>query len=767
MLVILAAALLAAQFGQSGAGELRLVVRDASNLPVASAVDVVSEANQVAEHLETDGHGDLVVKRLPFGKYRVAVSREGFATDTFLLDVESAIPVERAVVLRVAPVQAEVVVSPGETLLDPRQTATVSRIGAESLQRRVTGLPGRAISDVVNTQPGWLLEANGVLHPRGSEYQVQFVIDGVPVTDNRSPAFAPEMNVDDVQRMSIFTGGYPAEYGRKLGGVVEIVTAGNVRQGLHGDVSVSGGSFGTVTGDASAHYGWARSVLGIGGGVSRTNRYLDPPVEDNFTNHGTAENLSIHFEQEISPNDRVGIIARHGQVRFSVPNERVQEEAGQRQDRTTQETSGQLSYQRIFSGSLVGEAQGMLRTLSAGLASNALATPIAAQQDRGVREGYLKATLAARAGVHEWKAGIDADVGTIRESFGYRLADGARFDPSTPASFSFADRQRDREQALFVQDRLALGAWTFNAGVRWDRYRLLVDESALSPRASIAWSWPRADLVVRASYDRAFQTPAIENLLLASSPTVESLNDDVERLPLRPSLGNFYEAAVSKRLFGRLRLDATYFDREMTNFADDDLLLNTGISFPIAFRRANVRGTELKLDLPRWRAVSASASYTNMLGVGWLPIVGGLLLGDDAGRSLASADRFPISQDQRNTVRGRVSYQLTPEAWLAAVVSYGSGLPVEFAGTPAQAIEQYGERIVDRVDLARGRVRPSASLDLSASVVAFRARRQHVRVQVDVLNVTNRLDVIDFAGTFSGTAIAPPRSASVRVQLEF
>ena len=89
-------------------------------------------------------------------------------------------------------------------------------------------------SNVVNTAPGWLLEANGILHPRGSEYQVQYVVDGLPITDNRSPSFAPELDADGVHSMSILTGGYPAEYGRKLGGVIEVVTAANPRQGLHG-----------------------------------------------------------------------------------------------------------------------------------------------------------------------------------------------------------------------------------------------------------------------------------------------------------------------------------------------------------------------------------------------------------------------------------------------------------------------------------------------------------------------------------------------------
>ena len=103
----------------------------------------------------------------------------------------------------------------------------------------------------------------------------------------------------------------------------------------------------------------------------------------------------------------------------------------------------------------------------------------------------------------------------IRESFGYQITDPGQFARGTPQVFTFADGRHDREQALFVQDQLRLGAWTVNAGVRWDHYHLVVDESAISPRVGVAWSWPAADLVIRASFDRAFQTPAIENLLIA------------------------------------------------------------------------------------------------------------------------------------------------------------------------------------------------------------------------------------------------------------
>jgi outer membrane receptor for Fe3+-dicitrate len=428
---------------------------------------------------------------------------------------------------------------------------------------------------------------------------------------------------------------------------------------------------------------------------------------------------------------------------------------------------GQFSYQHIFSAQMLADVRGMVRDVTSSLWSNAAATPIAAQQDRGFRELYVKGTVSAHVGAHEWKTGGDVNLGSVRERLGYQIADLSAFDPTTPSVFSFEDRSADREQALFIQDQMRLGAWTINGGVRWDHYRLVVDESAVSPRLAVAWSWPAHDLVLRASYDRAFQTPAVENLLLASSPALESINDKVVRLPLRPSSGDFYEAGFSKALFGAVRLDASYFVRRMTNFADDNLLLNTGVSFPIAFRGAQVTGTEVKLDLPHWKALSGSVSYAHMRGVGDLPITGGLLLGDDATSLLTSTDQFPVSQDQRHTVRGRMSYQFAQRAWTALAGSYGSGLPVEFAGDRAVATAQYGEAIVDHVDFETGRVRPSVSWDASIGVVLAKTPTRGLRVQADVRNLTNRLTVINFAGLFSGTALAPPRSVAVRLRADF
>ena len=40
-------------------------------------------------------------------------------------------------------------------------------------------------------------------------------------------------------------------------------------------------------------------------------------------------------------------------------------------------------------------------------------------------------------------------------------------------------------------------------------------------------------------------------------------------------------------------------------------------------------------------------------------------------------------------------------------------------------------------------------------------------VQADGENLNNRLNLIDFAGLFSGNAVAPPRSFALRMQTSF
>jgi outer membrane cobalamin receptor len=754
-------------FAQSNSGELRLKVTDPSGLGVQSSVDLVSDANHVRENLSTDDMGNLVARLLPFGVYRIEVRRANFAPVSQALEIRSAIPVDLHVSLSVAPVNTSVIVKDTETLVDPHRTGTVNRVDEDTIEHSAISLPGRSVIDLVNSEPGWLLEANGVLHPRGSEYQTQFVVDGIPFTDNRSPSYAPEMEAGEVESISIMTADYPAEYGRKLGGVVEVNTFKDFAKGLHGEVIASGGSFGTADGVASAQYGWGHNTLGADIGGAFTNRYLDPPVLGNFTNKATTGNFGGSYSRDFTSRDRLNLVILHDQARFEVPNENLQQDAGQRQDRTSYETDGIASYQHVFSSDVLADVRGMVRDLTATLSSNALSTPIIAAQNRGFREGYVKGTVSVHHGRNEIKTGVEADFASVRENFSYLITDPTQFDSGTPPEFNFLGHAPDREQAAFVQDLVRLGRWTVSAGLRWDHYHLLVDQNAVSPRLGVSWYWPRMNAVFHASYDRIFQTPAFENILLSSSSDIAALSPEVLRLPVKPSLGNFFELGLTKGILGNLRLDLNSYSRAFSNYADDDLLLNTGISFPIAFRKAEIYGAEAKLEIPHWGRASGYLSYSYMLGVGYTPVTGGLFLGDDVAGALANTGKFPVSQDQRNTVSARFRYQATSRIWLGFGGGYGSGLPTEFTGTPQDVIDEYGLPIYNRINFARDRVRPSLSLDASVGADIWKQDKRSVRLQADLQNLTNRLNVIDFAGLFSGTAIAPPRSYALRLTTQF
>jgi hypothetical protein len=157
-----------------------------------------------------------------------------------------------------------------------------------------------------------------------------------------------------------------------------------------------------------------------------------------------------------------------------------------------------------------------------------------------------------------------------------------------------------------------------------------------------------------------------------------------------------------------------------------------------------------------------------MVGNVWLPVTGGLFLGDDVQAAETQlSGHFPDSQDQRNTLFTRWVYQVKPRFWIAGGVQYGSGLPFEFDGDYQTALAEYGPQVLSRINFARGRIDPSLILSASAGADVYKSDRMDMRLQVDGQNLNNVLNVIDFGGLFSGNAIGPARSVSLRFTTMF
>jgi hypothetical protein len=793
---------------QSTTGELRLTIADPAGLGLKSTVELVSQGNEYRHTFTTDDQGKLDAKRLPYGIYQVQIRAQGFAEVSESVEIRSALPLDRTIRLKVASVSESVKVTASGTLVDPYRAGSVNEIGLQTIENRLTALPGRSMQDLVNSEPGWLYEGNAVLHPRGSEYQTQFVVDGIPLTDNRSPSFGPEVEADDAESLKIYTAGIPAEFGRKMGGVIEVNTLKSADPGFHGQLTLFGGTYDTAGINTQDQYTWNKNTFGLSASGNMTGHYLNPVVPENYTNNGTTASFSLSYERDLTPKDRLTLIVRHELARYQIPNEYVQQNGayvpnsdntvgcppgptppddcvfvpgGQLQTGDNFETIGSIAYQHTFSSDSIGVLRGMSRDTSTDFSSNPASWPLIATNHNDFKEIYFNGSLSIHHGRQEFKAGVESDAIFLHENTSYVIPDCA--DPNDPQcpinlgildsgaiTFAFQGQRPDLEQAAYVQDLIRLGNWTVNAGLRWDHYQLLLNQNAVSPRLAISRYFPSAGLNIHASYDRIFQTPSFENILLASSPAAEAIDNSVPalQLPVQPSHGDYYELGATKAFFGKLRFDANMFRRQVNNYADDSQILSTGISFPIAFEKGILYGAEAKLEVLRWGRFSGFASYSYIVGNVWNPVTGGLFLGDDAtGAASDLTGHFPDSQDQRNTVRARLRYQIAPRLWIALGADYNSGLPFEADLTPQQYATEYGQVVINHLNFKLGRINPYFTQNASVGADLYQHEKRSVRFQGDVANLGNTLELIDFGGLFSGNALGPSRQYTFRLVSTF
>lgn len=784
--LILAAAFLApAGQAQGMDGRVEVRVLDPSGRGVPAAIELISRSPDFRASAVADLSGRAVLRRIPVGTFRLTATHEGFDPAETSVSVRSAVPRLAEIVLRVSAVRDQITVTSPAPLFEPYRPSQPARASRDALSGTLGTTLGRSTVDVVTTLPGWLLEANAVLHPRGSEYDTQYVIDGMPVYDNRSIAFAPAFENGEFESVSVYTAAIPAEFGRRLGGVIALDTRRAGSPGHRSSLSLQGGSYGTRIASLSHLYARGGTELSLRAYGGVTDRYLDPPSLQNFTNRGSSGAYAARVSRDVRGRDRISFSVRSGRTGFMVPNDLVQQSAGQRQDRRSSESVGQAHYQGAISSRALVSLRGMIRELTSELWSNELSTPVYVLQDRGFREGALVADVSLEGESHTFKVGGDARWTAIREAFAM-----AEPDELPVLDLDFRGREVSNEASFYLQDQFRAGNFAASVGIRFDHYRLLVSETATSPRLAASYYLAPAGLQLYASYDRVFQPPPVENLLLSSAAPGLGLEDVEGGIPVPASRADFFEVGARKPIGDVVRLDVKHFWRRFRNAIDDDVFLNTSVSFPITFESAEIGGTEVRLELPAWKRLSSTVSYSNLLGRAASPVTGGLFVeGGEAEELRDVVQEFPISQDQRNTVAALFRIGLHRRLWISAGVRYGSGLPVELEGDDDEGDDDDGEdareaglsadgdeedelqpiaqEILDRVNFERGRVRPNLSVDVSiGSRIWVRGHRSAI-LRFDVRNVSDRLNVINFSGLFSGTALAPGRQATVQLRVEF
>lgn len=778
---------------QNRIGTVQGTIKDPNGALVSGAnVTIKQPITGYQQSAQTDTQGAFKLVNVPFNTYTVRVEATGFHAAEQAVDLESSVPVNLDLLVTVGETSASVTVEASTSLVETDRTSSDTDISQTLIERQAGAAPSRGIENIVASTPGFVTDDNGRMHPRGSESQVQYVVDGVPVTDNLSAIFSTSLDARTLRTVEVLTGGIPAEFGDKLAGVINVNTRSGLEMPTNGGLTFSGGSF--STGEIGADFSTHTKKFGLLANLSATTsqRYLDPPTIDNFHNFGRTGKGFFRLDYQFNQNNSLRGSFTFGGSNFQVPNRLEQEIAGQDQRERLRDNSQNITYQHIFSPNTVAQVSFFNRDSRAKLLSNPLSTPVVAFQDRTLRNTGGLASLSLTRGTHNIKLGGQVTITPVNEGFSFYptvpfddlVDENGNLFPNPINSFTqtnpfvFNGSKTGRVFSAYVQDRFPLFKnFTLDAGLRYDNYKLLVREQALSPRIGVAYYIPRTQTTLRASYNRLFQPPPAENLLLASSvqaariSPIAVLNGITTLQPILPDKENAFEVGAQQTLSRYFRLNLSIYQKRIQNFSDKDQFFETGVIFPITISSGRVTGEELRLESTDIHGFRAFVSYANARAFGVTPINGGLFLGEDPQDLQISGLKFANDHDQRNEVQFQLNYNHKPSGIYAIFNGrYDSGVPTDLApGTTLSdfVAQGFDPRLYNEIDFQRNRVRPRMILDFSVGADLLKQERMSLNLQFDVQNLTIELFLYNFESVFSGTHVGYPRLLSGRLALRF
>lgn len=196
----------------------------------------------------TDTEGNFVIPRLNPGDYTLQVSMIGYtmvqqtgvkviAGETTELTIELA-----STVLALG---QEVTVIGERPLFNIDETATRRTLTSSEIEKTTH----KSIKDIVASQVG-VVKSDDEIHIRGGRtYENAYLLDGISVQDPLSgTGFGLRLSTDAIQEIEIITGGFNAEYGQAMSGIVDVKTKEGGRA-YHGSISFKRDHFGSFNKD--------------------------------------------------------------------------------------------------------------------------------------------------------------------------------------------------------------------------------------------------------------------------------------------------------------------------------------------------------------------------------------------------------------------------------------------------------------------------------------------------------------------------------------
>lgn len=739
----------------------------------------------------TAADGSFEIRNIPFHSYTLRIEKEGFEPYQETLSLRTNVP--RTISVRLVPsgVRESVTVSAaGGLLVDPEETGTHVQMNQGDIERLAIQAGNRGLESILVSMPGFAQNANGAIHPRGAHNQMTYVIDGMPVSDQLTGAFANAVDPNIVQTVELFTGNIPAEYGSKVSAVANITTKSGLGAGRRfgGSTVLNAARFdllGLVTHLAgeTSRFGYSTVI-----NASKTHRYLDSVSLDNLHNGGNNQRAFSRFDWHPAARDVFRLNLMAGRASFQLANLRSQHAHGMDQRQLLRDAAISFGWVRTLNAQTTFDLNASARKAQAWLRPSPGDIPVTASQARQMATIVAGARMNALRRRHVLRGGFDIQRYPLSEHFtfaitvpGFNAPGNADFNPNLVAHdltrggrpFDFFDRRAGGLYSGFFQDSFSAGRLRLSLGLRFDAYRFLVHGNQLQPRLGASYLL-RQGTVLRASYSRLYQTPPNENLLLSSSPRVAALTPPAVQealggwAPIRPEEQNLVETGLQQAFGRRASLDVAFYHKNARNLQDNNNFLDTGIIFPITLARIRVNGLEGRLTGPPVRGFSYTLSVTHSRATATPPFTGGLFLGNEAVAALSQGP-FRIDHDQPLSIHAVLNYSHASGFYYTVNNRYDYGLvanpsdPAEVANDP----DFFDLLPYVRLDRSPARVRPRNIVDLILGFEKSRDQKKLYDIALQLTNLTNRTALYNFQSIFVGTRVVQPFSAGVRLRWYF
>lgn len=760
-------------------------------------VNLHNDVTGYAEQTVSAADGAFTFYNVPNNPYHLTATLDGYKEAHVDLDVRGQIPVEHDLHMVAAFAETTTVTAEKENVaLETDEVTSHTDIDKSLIQRFPATVPSRAFESIITSAPGFSEDENGRYHFQGGHSQQLLVVDGQPIGDQVGITFSNSLNPAIAQGIEITTGGVPAEYGEKAYGVINLVTRSALgHNGWHGDVTGGGASFGTAQGDAAIGYGGKQQGLFVDLDGSRSDRFLDPVTFDNFHNDGNTERAFARYD--LLPGagngqDSFRFTATGGQTDRDVTNLPSQEAAGMNERVHTRDWNLNADYLHLIGNNILLDGQVYARDNELSLLSSPQDTPVMAAQNRSLANQGVNLSGTEDVADNEIKVGLQGKRFPISEFFTFLITDPTFNAPGTDGynpnltpydgtrgghPFVFNGSRTGTYGAAYAQDTIKWKNLTLNLGARYDDNHLFLTESDLEPRLGAAYYIPQSQTVLRASFDRMFITPEYENILLSSSAAAASItppdvqqdhnlgNGQLFNVAERHDVENF---GIQQGLGKWLRLDFSYWKRQVKNAADQDQFFNTGIVFPLNFARGELHGWNARLDSTTWNGLHGYLSFGHVRALYVPPFAGGLFLSSDE-VDVISQGPFVIDHDQDLQEQLGLYWDIPQSAfWLAMTERYDSGLVTD-AGTLADVLSSpdtsYAAQYINFNENPQ-RVKGRVVWDFSFGAHLNRFGVP-LGVELDILNAFDKQGLYNFESTFGGTHVIPPREYAGRVTYSF